>query len=201
VKVDASLLRRILPTLAVVLAALVALAAHFTAPRIDRLARLRAERAQLTEQAVEREDASPTTNFVAAHQLDEIAPLTGRLQALNEALADPNASYDVLAELIRRSGLEIESAAPGRAEAVDDRFEVFAWNVIALGSFDETTALLDSLHELPGLTRLASMRLGPAAAGKRPGDLMLHLNVEFVRVLIPARLADAAADIVPGVEP
>lgn len=198
---DASLFRRILPTLAVVLASLAALATHLSAPRIDRLARLRAERAQLTEQAAEREDAAPTASVIAAHRLDEIAPLTGRIQALNAALADPNSTYDDLADLIRRSGLEVESAAPGRVEIVDQRVEVFGWNVVAVGSFDETTALLDSLHELPGLTRLASMRLGPAPAGKRPGDLALHLDVEFVRVVIPAQLADAAARIVPEVQP
>lgn len=198
---DASLLRRILPTLAIVLASLAALATHLSAPRIDRLARLRAERAQLSEQAAEREDAAPTANFIAAHQFDEIAPLTGRLQSLNAALADPNSTYDDLADLIRRSGLDVESAAPGRVEIVDQRVEVFGWNVVAVGSFDQTTALLDSLHELPGLTRLASMRLGPAPAGKRPGDLALHLDVEFVRIVLPDHLFAAASRAVPEVDP
>ncbi len=187
-----SLIRRTLPTLVIVLASLGALAAHLSAPRIERLAQLRIERERLAEQVDLLAADPPRQNLVAAHDPAEIEPLMAELQGQSDALTDPNAAYDALADLIRRIGLEIESASPHPGEELDSGLRTFGWSVVAIGSFDKAAALLDALHELPGLTRLASMRLAPAPAGTRADELVLHLIVEFVRMELPDQLVDAA---------
>lgn len=184
--IDPRQIRSILPATAVVVTALLGGFAHVTLPRMKTLSTLRAEYETLSEQAAltGRPSALPV-----ATDAQEVTQFVKHVQAANAVIAEPNDAHDHLLDLARLHALQVESITPSRSENEGGRVDLFGWAMTATGGFAAIVEFIDALNSTPGLCRVGSMRLTPAM-GTDSAALTLNLNVEFVRVHVPASLLE-----------